>query len=166
MGDSARIAGDRFAGRGLGIDLGTVRIGVALCDSNGTLATPYQTVQRSGDPLIDHQRLRALVVECDATFVVFGVPYSLASGEIGPAAQSMVDEIEQIRQSFGEHVDVHLQDERLTSVTAEQRLTEMGIKGKRRKQLVDQIAAAVILQTWLDGVTSGGSHHAPSPGTG
>lgn len=166
MADLARIAGDRFAGRGLGIDLGTVRIGVALCDSNGTLATPYQTVPRSGNPTIDHQRLRALVEECDAAFVVFGVPYSLATGEIGPAAEAMLQEIDQIRESFGGHIDVHLQDERLTSVTAEQRLTEMGVKGKRRKQLVDQIAAAVILQTWIDGETSGASDYAPAPGTG
>ncbi|NNF52856.1 MAG: Holliday junction resolvase RuvX [Acidimicrobiales bacterium] len=166
MEPSEQRAGDRFAGRGLGIDLGAVRIGVALCDSNGTLATPYQTVSRSGNPNLDHQRLRALVEECDAAFVVIGVPYSLASGEIGPAAHSTLDEIEQIRRSFGEHVDVHLQDERLTSVTAEQRLTEMGIKGKRRKQLVDQIAAAVILQTWIDGETSGGSGHAHALGKG
>ncbi len=60
-------------------------------------------------------------------------------------------EIAAFDASLPEGVEVHHQDERLTSVTAERRLTEMGVKGKRRKQLVDQIAAAVILQTWIDG---------------
>ncbi len=141
----------RFSGRGLGIDLGSKRIGVALCDSNGTLATPYETVQRSGTTAADHGRLLALIEEAEATFVVVGVPYALRDGSLSPSAQAIVDEIEVFRTQLPDGCELHLQDERLTTVTAEQRLTEMGIKGARRKQLVDQIAAAVILQTWLDG---------------
>ncbi|NNE95526.1 MAG: Holliday junction resolvase RuvX [Acidimicrobiales bacterium] len=142
---------DRFAGRGIGLDLGSKRIGVALCDSNGTLATPYETVQRSGSVDTDHRRLARLIEEVDAAFVVVGVPYSLRDGAVASAAHDVLDEVDKFRGHLPEGCLLHLQDERLTSVTAEQRLTEMGIRGRRRRQLVDQIAAAVILQTWLDG---------------
>lgn len=138
-------------GRGIGIDLGSKRIGVALCDSAGTLATPYETVERSGDEPADHRRLVELVAEADAVFVVVGVPYSLAAGEAGVAASAALDEAERLRERLPAGCELHLQDERLTTVTAEQRLNEMGIRGRRRRQLVDQIAAAVILQSWLDG---------------
>ncbi|MFW2380230.1 MAG: Holliday junction resolvase RuvX [Acidimicrobiales bacterium] len=141
---------DRFAGRGIGIDFGTKRIGVALCDSNGVLATPYETLQRSGSVDVDHRRLAELVEEADAAFVVVGVPYALRDGSVTASAASILAEVEVLRKQLPEGCNLHLQDERLTSVTAEQRLTELGIKGPRRKQLVDQIAASVILQTWLD----------------
>jgi putative Holliday junction resolvase len=141
---------DRFAGRGIGIDFGTKRIGLALCDSNGTLATPYQTLSRCGDVELDHRRLVALVEEVDAAFVVVGVPYALRDGSITAAAEGILAEIEVLGSKLPAGCEIHLQDERLTSVTAEQRLTELGIKGQRRKELVDQIAASVILQTWLD----------------
>lgn len=141
---------DRFSGRGVGIDFGSKRIGVALCDSAGTLATPFETVQRSGDVTVDHRRLVALVTEVEATFVVVGVPYSLAAGEVGEAAAAVLEEVEALRRWLPHGCEVHLQDERLTTVTAQQRLTDLGVKGPRRRQLVDQVAAAVILQSWLD----------------
>ena len=141
---------DRFAGRGIGVDLGTKRIGLALCDSNGVLATPYETVQRSGKLDLDHRRLLEVINETDAAFVVVGVPYTLRDGRIGDSAEAVLAEVELLRTKLPTGCDLHLQDERLTSVTAEQRLSELGIRGPRRKQLVDQIAAAVILQTWLD----------------
>ena len=143
---------DRFAGRGIGLDLGSKRIGVALCDSNRTLATPYETVHRSGNIDTDHRRLVSLIEEAEASFVVVGVPYALRDGAVTAAAAQVLDEIEMFRQLLPDGCSLHLQDERLTSVTAEQRLTEMGIRGPRRRQLVDQIAAAVILQTWLDSI--------------
>ena len=144
---------DRFPGRGIGIDFGTKRIGVALCDSNGTLATPYETVQRSGNVDSDHRKLLSLIEEAEAAFVVIGVPYALRDGSVGAAAESILAESDVLGSKLPPTCALHLQDERLTSVTAEQRLTEMGIRGPRRKQLVDQIAASVILQTWLDGAT-------------
>ncbi len=138
-------------GRGIGIDLGSRRIGVALCDSTGTLATPYETVERSGDRAADHRRLVELAVDADAAFVVVGVPYTLAGGDAGAAAVAALDEAEELRERLPAGCELHLQDERLTTVTAEQCLTKMGIRGRRRRQLVDRIAAAVILQSWLDG---------------
>jgi putative Holliday junction resolvase len=141
---------DRFAGRGIGIDFGTKRIGLALCDSNGTLATPYETLDRSGDVELDHRRLVTLIEETDAVFVVVGVPYALRDGSVTAAAQGILAEIEVLRPELPPGCEIHLQDERLTSVTAEQRLTQLGIKGRRRRELVDQIAASVILQTWLE----------------
>lgn len=134
----------------MGIDLGTKRIGVALCDSNGVLATPYETVHRSGNIDADHRRLLDLISEADATFIVVGVPYALRDGSVAGAASAILDEVELLKAKLPAGCDLHLQDERLTSVTAERQLSEMGIKGPKRKQLVDQIAAAVILQTWLD----------------
>jgi putative Holliday junction resolvase len=140
----------RLAGRGLGVDLGTRRIGVAVCDSDGRVASPYETVERHGDRQRDHRRLSELVAESEAVFVVVGVPYTLSHGDTGPAAGAILQEIDELRSALPESCQLHLQDERLTTVTADRRLTEMNIRGRRRRQLVDQIAAAIILQTWLD----------------
>ncbi len=144
----------RLTGRGLGIDLGTKRIGVAVCDSNGTVASPYETIERCGDRRHDHRRLVELVAETDAVFVVVGVPYTLSEGDTGAAAGAILEEIDELRLALPDSCPIHLQDERLTTVTANRRLTEMNVRGRRRRQLVDQIAAAVILQTWLDGHAS------------
>ena len=72
--------------RALGIDLGSKRIGVALSDSAGTVASPFEVVQRSGDRQRDHRRLAELAAEAEAEIVVVGVPYSL-DGSVGPAAK-------------------------------------------------------------------------------
>lgn len=135
--------------RALGVDLGDARIGVAICDSAGVLATPLETVHRSGDRGRDHQKLVQLAEEAGVSHVVLGVPYSL-DGSSGPAAQAILDEIKLVEAALPEGVVVHCQDERFTTVTATQAMTKLGIKPKRRKQIVDQIAAAVILQSWLD----------------
>ena len=141
---------DRFQGRGIGIDFGSRRIGLALCDSNGVLATPYETVQRSGNLDVDHRRLLELIVEADAAFVVVGVPYALRDGSVTGAADAILSEVDLLQAKLPDGCVLHLQDERLTTVTAERHLSELGIRGAKRKKLVDQVAAAVILQTWLD----------------
>jgi putative Holliday junction resolvase len=129
--------------RALGLDLGGRRIGVAV--SSGALATPYETVERAADA---HARIAELVEETGAEVVVVGLPLSLDGSE-GPAAEAVLAEVEELRGALG--VPVETYDERLTTVTAERALREQGVKGRRRRQVVDQVAAAVILQAWLDG---------------
>jgi putative Holliday junction resolvase len=133
--------------RALGIDLGTKRVGVAISDSNGSVATPIETVARTGDRQADHRQLAALVVEWEAEVVVVGMPYSL-DGTQGPAAQAASAEVEELRVTLP--VPVETYDERLTTVTADRSLMEMKLTATARRRMVDQVAAAVMLQAWLD----------------
>jgi len=134
--------------RALGVDLGSRRIGVALCDSAGTLATPYETVERSGDMGRDHRRLLDLAAEAEVECIVVGLPLSL-DGSVGPAAEGVLAEVDELRAATALPVETY--DERLSTVTADRLLRQGGRKGKARRKVVDQTAAAVILQAWLDG---------------
>lgn len=133
--------------RALGVDLGSRRIGVALCDSAGTVASPFEVVERSGDRQRDHRRLAELVAEAEAEVVVVGVPYSM-DGSVGPAAKRALAEIRVLRRALP--VPVETYDERLSTVTAHRSLREMDVDAATRRRVVDKIAAAVILQAWLD----------------
>jgi putative Holliday junction resolvase len=133
--------------RALGLDLGERRIGVALCDSAGVLATPYEVVTRSGDRARDHARIAALVEESGAEVVVVGLPLSL-DGSKGPAALGVEAEVVELRDHLG--VRVELWDERLSTVEATRRLRSAGVSGRKRRHVIDQVAATVILQAWLD----------------
>jgi putative Holliday junction resolvase len=133
--------------RALGLDLGERRIGVALCDSAGTLATPYEVVQRSGDRARDHGRIAELVEEAGAEVVVVGLPLSL-DGSVGPAARGVEAEVAELRDHLV--VPVEVWDERLTTVEATRRLRNAGVSGRKRRHVIDQVAATVILQSWLD----------------
>ena len=133
--------------RAVGLDIGTRRIGVAVSDSAGTVATPYEVLPRSGDRARDHRRIAALVEVAGADVVVVGVPLSL-NGTIGPAATAILDEVGEIRAALD--VEVLTWDERLSTVQAERSLRHMGVRRGRRRRVVDQVAATVILQSWLD----------------
>jgi putative holliday junction resolvase len=133
--------------RAVGLDLGARRIGVALCDSAGTLATPYEVVQRSGDRQRDHRRIAELVAEAEAEVVVVGLPLSL-DGSVGPAAAGVQAEVAELREHLG--VPVEVWDERLSTVEAGRRLQSAGVPGRKRRHVIDQVAATVILQSWLD----------------
>ena len=133
--------------RAVGVDFGSRRIGIALSDSGGTVATPWTKVERSGDESRDHRRIAELVEEAEAEAVVVGLPLSL-DGSIGPAAEGVLAEVERLRVVID--VPVETYDERLTTVTAERALREQGVTAKRRRQVVDQVAASVLLQAWLD----------------
>jgi putative Holliday junction resolvase len=137
--------------RALGLDLGERRIGVALSDSAGTMATPYEVVTRSGSPARDHDRLAELVDETGAEIVVAGLPLSL-DGSRGPAAERIESELADLRQRLP--VPVETWDERLSTVEAERRLRSAGMGGRRRRHVVDQLAATVVLQSWLDATRS------------
>jgi putative holliday junction resolvase len=134
--------------RVLGVDLGGRRIGVALSDGAGVVATPYETIDRGADRAADHRRIAAAVAETGAELVVVGLPRSL-DGSLGPAARLVLDEVDELAR----HLDVAVEtvDERLSTVTAERSLREQGRRGRAKRAVVDQVAATVILQTWLDG---------------
>lgn len=137
-------------GRAVGVDLGTRRIGIAVSDSGGTLATPLGTVVRTGDPERDRRALVDLIVEEEAATVVVGLPLSL-DGTRGTAAAAAEAEAAALRTLLeGRGVSVELFDERLTTVTAEHSLRAAGTKGRRRRSVVDRTAAAVLLGAWLE----------------
>lgn len=133
--------------RALGVDLGSKRIGVAVSDRSGTIASPLTVVQRSGSVKRDHQALAALVAEEEAEVVVVGLPLNM-NGSAGPAAKAAVHEAEALATVVG--VPVITFDERRTTVTADRALMEAGIGARDRRKYVDKVAAAVMLQTWLD----------------
>ena len=139
--------------RALGIDLGDRRVGIAVCDSAGTVATPVQTLVRSGDARRDLESIADLVQEWEAEIVVVGLPLSL-DGSAGPAARSALAQTAKLRQVLGVPVVSH--DERLTTVIAHRRLAEQDVDGRARRGMVDQVAAAVMLQSWLDAGMPGG----------
>jgi putative Holliday junction resolvase len=131
--------------RAVGIDLGSTRIGVAVSDPSGVLASPYEVVPRDER---SHDRLRAIVEEVGAERVIVGLPLSL-DGRKGPAARAIEAEVAELREVFD--VPVELYDERFTTVTAHQQLAASGQRSRARRATVDQAAAAVLLQSWLDG---------------
>ena len=132
-------------GRVLGLDLGDVRIGVAISDPERRLAVPLGTV-RAGAPQ-DLRAIAALVRDHDVSAVVVGHPRSL-SGRVGPKARQVEQLAGALRSVLP--VPVLLQDERLSTVEAERSLRAAGIRGRDRRRTVDRAAATVILQAWLD----------------
>jgi putative Holliday junction resolvase len=137
------------------LDIGDARIGVASSDPHGILATPVETVRRGPGDL---DRIASLVADLDAFEIVIGLPRSLSGGE-GPAAARIREVAAQVAAKVAEQVTdrdgnsgmaVRLVDERFTTVTAERMLRERGKKGSKRRAVVDQAAAVVILQHALD----------------
>lgn len=133
--------------RAVGVDLGARRIGVAVSDPAGTVATAREVLTRTGDPARDYRRLAEIVAEVEAEVVVVGLPVSLDGG-MGPAARAAQAEAEAMAPVVGVTVETH--DERLTTVTAERSLRSLALKAPARRKIVDMVAAAVILQSWLD----------------
>jgi putative Holliday junction resolvase len=134
-------------GRWLGVDVGAVRVGVAICDPDGVLATPLATVRRDADGGSDLRAIAGLVAEHDAVGVIVGLPRTLAGRE-GPAAEAARAFADALAGVLD--VPVELSDERLTTVLATQQLRERGVKGRKQRAVVDQAAAVAILQGWLD----------------
>lgn len=133
--------------RALGIDLGSKRIGIALSDSAGSMATPYEVVARSGDRARDHRRIRDLAEEAGAEVLVVGLPLSL-DGSVGAAAQQALDESAELAAATG--LAVETWDERLTTVSADRDLLALDMRAPARRKVIDKVAAAVMLQAWLD----------------
>jgi putative Holliday junction resolvase len=149
--------------RALGIDLGSRRIGVAVSDATGTLATPLTVVIRSRDVAADHRALAELVRAEHVERVVVGLPLSM-SGVVGAAARAAMEEAEALAAVVG--VPVETFDERLTTVTADRslRAARSGARARARREVVDQAAAAVLLQAWLDRASARASSDAAPEG--
>jgi putative holliday junction resolvase len=141
---------DPGRGRRLGVDVGTVRIGVATSDPDGILATPVETVARDRRKSSDKhvRRLAQLVNELEAVEVVVGLPRTLADRS-GSSARDAVELAEQLARRIAP-TPVRLSDERLTTVSAQRSLRDAGIRAKGQRAMIDQAAAVGILQNWLD----------------
>lgn len=144
-------ADDPGRGRRLGIDVGSVRVGVASCDPDGIMATPVETVPRSSKTRSDSDDVRRivdLVEEYEAVEVIVGLPRTLR-GERGAAANLAVRFARVLTRALPA-VPVRLADERLTTVSAVRGLRESGVRAKDQRSIIDQAAAVAILQGWLD----------------
>lgn len=130
----------------LGLDVGHKRVGVAGCDGLGLMATGLMTLKRSSFEQ-DVAQLQKLVVERRVQVLVVGLPYSM-DGSIGPQAKKVQRYAKGLSQSL--ELPLEYIDERLTSVQAEQILRDANIAPSRNKAMIDAIAAAIILQQWLD----------------
>ncbi|MBU6264957.1 MAG: Holliday junction resolvase RuvX [Actinomycetales bacterium] len=136
----------------VGIDIGTVRIGVARSDRDGYLATPVETVDRGSENPIG--QLVSVIAELDAIEVIVGLPLSLN----GSHTASTEDALVMARElSENTHVPVRLIDERLTTVSAHSALRATGKKQKQTRSVIDQVAAVMILQHALDSERSSGN---------
>jgi putative Holliday junction resolvase len=131
----------------LGVDVGKVRVGLALSDLTGTLASPLETLRRAKDGS-DLDRLAALVEEHEVCEVVVGEPRHL-SGASGASAADADAYSEALAGRIAD-VPVYRIDERLSTVTAASHLREGGIDSRKQRPVIDQAAAVVILQQYLD----------------
>ena len=133
--------------RVIGIDLGSKRIGIALSDSDLTVATPLDVIERSGNVENDHIAILKITDEWEVKRIIVGLPISL-DGTLGASAQSVIDEINRLGNLTDIPIETH--DERFTTVTAEQILLQQNVKRDKKKRVIDKVAAAIILQGWID----------------
>jgi len=132
-------------GRVLGIDLGEARVGVAISDDLGLLAHPLETIDATRRDPCD--RVEELAREKQVDAIIVGVPRNM-DGSFGPAALKARELIERLRERVSCRVIPW--DERLTTVAAERALREAGRKAKEQRSVVDQVAAQILLQSWID----------------
>jgi putative Holliday junction resolvase len=137
------------AGVWLGVDVGTVRVGVARSDPHGILATPLATLARDARGNSDVAEIAGLVGELEAVGVVVGLPRTLAGRE--GASARMAREYGALLAEAISPIPVEHADERLTTVSAQRKLAQSGVRGSRAKRaVIDQAAAVELLQHWLD----------------
>jgi putative Holliday junction resolvase len=129
----------------MGLDYGTRRVGVAISDPSRLLAQPHGVIDQEDQEL--EVELRRLVKDMEVDLVVVGLPLSL-SGREGPAARAARAFARRVAEVTG--LPVELADERLSTVAAESALREGRVKGPDRRRMVDRVAAALMLQSYLD----------------
>jgi putative holliday junction resolvase len=137
--------------RWMGLDYGDRRIGVALSDELGWTAQGHSVLERR-KPEEDMEKLRMIAVENGVTDIVVGLPKNM-NGSIGPRGELCQAFAEELRAKLG--LPVHLWDERLTTVAAERTLLSADVSRKKRKQVIDKMAAALILQGYMDAKSKG-----------
>jgi putative holliday junction resolvase len=136
---------DKSLHRVLGLDVGSKRIGVAISDPLGITAQGLETIQRQ-NKRSDFAHLEHVLREYEVREIVVGLPLRMSGAE-GTQAEKMQRFAEELRDRF--HLPVHLWDERLTSAEANRLLRETDMSIKRRGEVVDQMAAVLILQSWM-----------------
>jgi putative holliday junction resolvase len=134
--------------RVVGLDVGSKTIGVAVSDDLGLAAHPRETLARRGTRG-DVDAVAQIVAKEEAGLVVVGLPL-LLSGEVGPMAKRVLVFAEALRARLGAAVPVEMWDERFSTAGAQRALLEGDVSRARRKQVIDKVAAAFILQGWLD----------------
>lgn len=135
----------------LALDHGTVRIGVALSDEMKLFAQPLEYIP--AEPFTDVvTRVKTLVREKEVELIVVGLPRNM-DGSYGPAAQRVREFVIALKEAVP--MPIRTWDERLTSVTANRLLSEGNVRGQDRKEKVDKVAAAVLLQSYLDSASLG-----------
>jgi putative holliday junction resolvase len=137
--------------RWMGLDYGDRRIGVALSDELGWTAQGYGVVERRKVE-DDMERLRQIAAEHQVTEVVVGLPKNM-NGSIGPRGEMCIAFAEELRGIL--NLPVHMWDERLTTVAAEKTLISADVSRKKRKTVIDKMAAAIILQGYMDAKSKG-----------
>ncbi|MCK8114430.1 Holliday junction resolvase RuvX [Anaerosoma tenue] len=137
--------------RALGLDIGSVRIGVAVSDPSGSVASPL-TVLDGRSLASDIGPLARLVEDYEPECLVVGLPLSL-SGETGPQAEAVQATAERLAGAVG--VPLAYADERLSSAEARRMMSASGLSEKEQRGSVDKVAAALLLQSWLDGRRNG-----------
>ena len=136
----------------MALDVGGRRIGVALSDTTRVLASPLTTLRAEPrDRVLDE--IAALVQRHEVVEVVVGLPLTL-SGEVGPQAHLIQLFVERLKGVLT--APIHLFDERLTTVAAERMMLDLGMKPEQRKARIDEVAASIILQDFLDSVRNKG----------
>ena len=135
--------------RALGVDLGEKRIGIALSDPTRTIASPHSVIKRSGNAEVDRRAVLNIAREEGVTQLVVGLPLTL-TGARRAAARAALAEVEALKQLAPDLI-IEAFDERLTTAIAQRSLLEGDVRRKDRKQIIDKVAAAVMLQSWLDG---------------
>lgn len=146
------VPGDYPLGVKLGVDVGTVRVGVAVCDRDGILATPLRTLERNAKKNTDVRILAALAMELGVVEIFVGLPRTM-KGEEHASARMATDYAKLLAGKLGEcgsGVPVRLVDERLSTVSAHRHLHEAGMSSRNHRKVVDQVAAAGILQHAID----------------
>jgi putative Holliday junction resolvase len=145
---TASAAEERRGGiRALGIDPGSKRIGVAVSDLSGSIASPLVVIQRSRSKQHDLAEIARLAREEEADVIVYGLPLNM-DGSMSKAAKAATFEAKQLATLVDVPVEMH--DERLTTVSADRSMLDAGMNAQRRRQVVDKVAAAIMLQSWLD----------------
>ncbi|MEA3402704.1 MAG: Holliday junction resolvase RuvX [Armatimonadota bacterium] len=132
--------------RALGVDMGERRIGLAVSDRSGLIASPLEVIslEEGSDPIAE---VLARAEELEVERIVVGMPINLR-GEVGPAAEQMQGMVDELRRRAS--VPVETCDERLTTAAADRSMADAGLSSRDRRGQVDKVAAALILQSWLD----------------
>lgn len=134
----------------IGLDYGSKTVGVAMSDPSGLLASPIETIKREEEVNLKQtvRRIRALCEENEVHTIILGLPKNM-NGSLGERAEKTLAFKKRLERDLYQ-IEILLWDERLTTRQAEQPMLEMGMDRKKRKQVVDQLAAVLILQSYLD----------------